>query len=95
MPAEAGPALDAGPDRGDAVGRAAATRLPPWMATVALLLPTYAWLALAVLLPLGAMLAVSFLSGTPTGKKAVVFTGRTTAPSSTSPISSASPGPRS
>lgn len=48
--------------------------LPPWVATAALLLPTYAWLTLAVLLPLGSMLAFSFLTATPMGHKSVGFT---------------------
>ena len=65
MPAEAGPA---------AAFRPGDRRLPPWVATTALLLPTYAWLALAVLLPLCAMLAFSFLTATPMGHKQVGFT---------------------
>ena len=63
MPPEAG----AAPRFGD-------RRLPAWVATAALLLPTYAWLTLAVLLPLGAMLAFSFLTATPMGHKPVAFT---------------------
>lgn len=48
--------------------------LPPWAATMALLLPTYGWLALAVFLPLCAMLGFSFLTATPMGKTPVEFT---------------------
>ncbi|GGE04071.1 peptide ABC transporter permease [Aureimonas endophytica] len=39
-----------------------------------MLLPTYGWLTLAVLLPLLAMLWFSFLTATPLGKKEVAFT---------------------
>lgn len=49
-------------------------QLPEWVATTALLLPTYAWLTLAVFLPLCAMFAFSFLSKTPMGKAPVEFT---------------------
>ncbi|WP_244493510.1 ABC transporter permease [Aureimonas sp. N4] len=70
MPDEA----SAVPNRVDGAARRAGGRWPDWVATVALLLPTYAWLTLAVLLPLGAMLLFSFLSGTPMGKRQVVFT---------------------
>lgn len=52
----------------------AGRRLPPWVATGALLLPTYGWLTLAVLLPLGAMLVFSFLTATPMGRNEVAFT---------------------
>ncbi len=76
MPAEAAISPNSTPGRGDAAARGAGGRLPAWMATVAMLMPTYAWLTLAVLLPLGAMLAFSFLSGTPMGKKEVAFTLR-------------------
>lgn len=44
------------------------------MATTALLLPTYGWLTLAVLLPLLTMFAFSFLSATPMGKTPIEFT---------------------
>ena len=54
--------------------RLAGRQMPAWMATVALLLPTYAWLVLAIFLPLGAMFAFSFMDATPIGKKAVHFT---------------------
>ena len=60
------------PPRPAAAGRREA--LPSWVATVALLLPTYGWLLLAVLLPLAAMFAFSFLSATPLGNKPVAFT---------------------
>lgn len=49
-------------------------RLPPWVATAALLLPTYGWLTLAVLLPLCAMFGFSFLTATPLGNKEIGFT---------------------
>ncbi|WAP68932.1 ABC transporter permease [Jiella pelagia] len=49
-------------------------RMPSWLATAALLLPSYAWLTLAVLLPLAAMFAFSFLHATPLGNKPVVWT---------------------
>lgn len=48
--------------------------LPGWVATTALLLPSYAWLTLAVFLPLCAMFAFSFLSKTPMGKAPIEFT---------------------
>src|SRR5918995_16280 len=48
--------------------------LPSWVATTALLLPTYAWLTLAVLLPLLTMLVFSFMSATPMGKAPITFT---------------------
>jgi spermidine/putrescine transport system permease protein len=41
--------------------------LPGWVATAALLLPTYAWLTLAVFLPLCAMLVFSVLTRAPFG----------------------------
>lgn len=47
---------------------------PPWLATAALLLPSYAWLTLAVLLPLGAMFVFSFLEATPLGNAPVEWT---------------------
>lgn len=56
---------------GASVGR---LRLPGWVATVALLLPSYAWLLLAIFIPLGAMFAFSFMDATPIGNKAVHFT---------------------
>ncbi|ESR27014.1 ABC transporter permease [Lutibaculum baratangense] len=67
MPAEAG-----------AAGAPATTRFrpPPWLATAALLLPSYAWLTLAVLLPLGTMFAFSFLEATPLGNRPVEWTLR-------------------
>ncbi len=43
-------------------------------ATIALLLPAYGWLLLAVFLPLGAMLVFSFLKSTPFGSKPLLFT---------------------
>jgi spermidine/putrescine transport system permease protein len=49
-------------------------RLPPWVATTALLLPTYGWLTLAVLLPLATMFGFSFLTATPMGNKEIGFT---------------------
>jgi spermidine/putrescine transport system permease protein len=48
--------------------------LPQWVVTTALLLPTYGWLTLAVLLPLCAMFAFSFLTATPLGNKPIEFT---------------------
>jgi spermidine/putrescine transport system permease protein len=48
--------------------------LPSWVATTALLLPTYAWLTLAVLLPLLTMLVFSLMSATPMGKAPITFT---------------------
>jgi spermidine/putrescine transport system permease protein len=48
--------------------------LPTWVSTTALLLPTYAWLTLAVLLPLLTMLVFSFMAKTPMGNTPVVFT---------------------
>lgn len=48
--------------------------IPQWLSAVALLLPTYAWLFLAVLLPLCAMFVFSFLNATPMGRAPVVFT---------------------
>ncbi|MFV0386919.1 ABC transporter permease [Paracoccus sp. (in: a-proteobacteria)] len=52
----------------------AGTRFPPWITTAALLLPTYAWLTLAVFLPLCMMFGFSFLSRTPMGKAPAEFT---------------------
>ena len=49
-------------------------RLPSWVATTALLVPTYGWLTLAVFLPLCAMFAFSFLTATPMGNAPIVFT---------------------
>jgi spermidine/putrescine transport system permease protein len=48
----------------------------PWLAATALLLPTYAWLLLAVFLPLVAMLAFSFINVAPFGNKPIVWTLR-------------------
>ena len=48
--------------------------LPSWLATTALLAPTYGWLTLAVFLPLCAMFAFSFLTATPMGNAPIVFT---------------------
>jgi spermidine/putrescine transport system permease protein len=48
--------------------------LPSWVATTALLVPTYAWLTLAVFLPLCAMFGFSFLTVTPMGTAPIVFT---------------------
>jgi spermidine/putrescine transport system permease protein len=48
----------------------------PWLAATALLLPTYAWLLLAVFLPLLAMLAFSFMNVAPFGNKPIVWTFR-------------------
>jgi spermidine/putrescine transport system permease protein len=48
----------------------------PWLAATALLLPTYAWLLLAVFLPLIAMLAFSFMNVAPFGNKPIVWTLR-------------------
>jgi spermidine/putrescine transport system permease protein len=49
-------------------------QLPAWVATTALLMPTYGWLTLAVFLPLLTMLVFSFMSATPMGNAPVVFT---------------------
>lgn len=51
-------------------------RMPDWMATTALLLPAYAWLTLAVFLPLLTMFVFSFLNKTPMGQAPVDFTLR-------------------
>jgi spermidine/putrescine transport system permease protein len=48
--------------------------LPSWVATTALLVPTYGWLTLAVFLPLCAMFGFSFLAATPMGNAPIVFT---------------------
>jgi spermidine/putrescine transport system permease protein len=48
--------------------------LPSWVATTALLVPTYGWLTLAVFLPLCAMFGFSFLTATPMGNAPIVFT---------------------
>lgn len=53
---------------------AIARAMPAWVGTVALLLPTYAWLALAVFLPLGAMLVFSLLTKAPFGAAQPEFT---------------------
>jgi spermidine/putrescine transport system permease protein len=47
---------------------------PAWVATTALLMPTYGWLTLAVFLPLLTMLVFSFMSATPMGNAPIVFT---------------------
>ncbi len=62
--------------RGEGVLRPVLTRRGgPWAATAALLLPAYAWLLVAVFLPLGAMLVFSLLKTNPFGSKApLVFT---------------------
>lgn len=49
---------------------------PAWLTTVALLLPTYAWLTLAVFLPLLAMLAFSAMDAAPFGKTPLVWSLR-------------------
>lgn len=49
---------------------------PPWLTTVVLLLPTYAWLTLAVFLPLLAMLAFSLMDAAPFGKTPLVWSLR-------------------
>lgn len=59
MPAEAQPAVP---------------RLPRWLGTAALLLPTYGWLTLAIFLPLAAMFAFSFLTATPLGSAKIGWT---------------------
>ena len=51
-------------------------KLPEWVTTTALLLPTYGWLTLAVFLPLLTMFVFSFLDKTPLGKAPVIFTLR-------------------
>lgn len=48
--------------------------VPGWVPTVALLLPSYAWLLLAIFIPLGAMFTFSFMDATPIGGKEVHFT---------------------
>ncbi len=48
--------------------------LPSWLSTTALLMPTYAWLTLAVFLPLLTMLVFSFMASTPMGKAPIIFT---------------------
>lgn len=49
-------------------------QIPSWVATTALLLPTYGWLTLAVLLPLITMFVFSFMSATPMGNAHIEFT---------------------
>ncbi|MCW1920288.1 ABC transporter permease [Rhodobacter sp. KR11] len=51
-------------------------KIPGWAATTALLLPAYAWLTLAVFLPLATMFVFSFLNKTPMGQAPVEFTLR-------------------
>ncbi|KQT54280.1 peptide ABC transporter permease [Aureimonas sp. Leaf454] len=78
MPADAaGGSSSHVPDRAPgAVPDGRGRRYPPWLVTATLLLPTYGWLTLAVLLPLVAMFGFSFLTATPLGKKEVAFTLR-------------------
>jgi spermidine/putrescine transport system permease protein len=56
--------------------RARRPPLPAWISTIALLLPTYAWLTLAIFLPLLAMFAFSFMSATPMGNRPIELTYR-------------------
>src|ERR1700712_312232 len=49
-------------------------RFPDWFPTVALLLPTYGWLFVAVFLPLCTMFVFSFMNATPMGRAPIVFT---------------------
>jgi spermidine/putrescine transport system permease protein len=63
------------------IGNAAAPVEPPrrqseggWKATVAMLLPAYAWLTLGVFLPLLAMFAFSFMKKSPFNGGAIEFT---------------------
>jgi spermidine/putrescine transport system permease protein len=56
--------------------RASRPPLPAWITNIVLLLPTYAWLTLAIFLPLLAMLAFSFMSATPMGNRPIEFTYR-------------------
>ena len=69
MPADA-LARPAGPPQ----GRPAGQTLPRWVATAALLLPTYGWLLIAVMLPLCTMFVFSFMNATPMGRTPIVFT---------------------
>ena len=62
------------PPLASAVSSSQSRRLPPWVTTGALLLPTYGWLTIAVFIPLLAMFAFSFLTATPLGNKPIVFT---------------------
>jgi spermidine/putrescine transport system permease protein len=71
MPPEA--SLSAGGALQGARGR---SRLPGWFPTVALLLPTYGWLFVAVFLPLCTMFVFSFMNATPMGRAPIVFTLR-------------------
>jgi spermidine/putrescine transport system permease protein len=48
--------------------------LPPWVTTVALLLPTYVWMLLAIIVPLGAMFVFSFMDTVPLGDEQANFT---------------------
>jgi spermidine/putrescine transport system permease protein len=48
--------------------------MPPWVATVALLLPTYAWMMLAIIVPLSAMFVFSFMDTVPLGGEQAHFT---------------------
>ncbi|MBB3771278.1 spermidine/putrescine transport system permease protein [Angulomicrobium amanitiforme] len=74
MPADAASRTPPTPDRALGAVPSAGLRLPSWLVTLTMLLPTYAWLTLAILLPLGAMLSFSFMTATPLGKKEVAFT---------------------
>lgn len=60
----------AAPPRGGPAGAA----LPAWVGRAALLAPTFLWLALAVFLPLAAMLVFSFMAATPRPGQPVVWT---------------------
>lgn len=72
MRAEASaPAQGPGPAK---AGPKAGLVLPQWLTTTALLLPTYAWLTLAIFLPLCAMFAFSFMAKTPLGNQKVIWT---------------------
>lgn len=53
---------------------ASAQWLPRWLGTLLLLLPTYAWLTLAIFLPLTVMFAFSFLTATPLGTEKIEWT---------------------
>jgi spermidine/putrescine transport system permease protein len=62
-------AITSGPPAGAAPGAKRG-----WLATVALLLPAYGWLTLAIFLPLLMMLGFSFLKAAPFGGRAIVWT---------------------
>lgn len=57
-------------------GSRARPGIPGWLATLVLLLPTYGWLFIAVLLPLCTMFVFSFMNATPMGRAPIVFTLR-------------------